>query len=75
MGINTKKKSSKEKEAAKAIGTRSSRSVPEGDETKSYIKESDVDKMTAQQFEKAQEEIAEAIRTEKFIYDMSGSAR
>ena len=75
MGITAKKKSSKDKDAAKAIGTRSERSSPESDETKSYIKESDVNRMTAQQYEKAADEIAEAIRTGKFIYDLSGSAR
>ena len=75
MGITTKSKSSKNKDAAKAIGTRSERSSPETDETKSYIKESDVNRMTAQQYEKNAEAIAEAIRTGKFIYDLSGSAR
>ena len=75
MGITTKKKSSKDKDAAKAIGTRSERSSPESDETKSYIKESDVNRMTAQQYEKNADTIAEAIRTGKFIYDLSGSAR
>ena len=70
-----KKKSSGNKEAAKAVGTRSERSTPEGDESKSYIKESDVNRMTSQQYEAKQEEIAEAIRTGKFIYDLSGSAR
>ena len=75
MGISTKKKSSKDKDAAKAIGTRSERSSPESDETKSYIKESDVNRMTAQQYEKNADTIAEAIRTGKFIYDLSGPAR
>lgn len=75
MGITTKKKSSKDKDAAKAIGTRSERSTPEGDESKSFIKESDVARMSAQQYEKMADEIAEAIRTGKFIYDLSGSAR
>jgi len=75
MGITAKSKSSKNKDAARAIGTRSGRSSPESDETKSYIKESDVNRMTAQQYEKAADEIAEAIRTGKFIYDLSGSAR
>ena len=74
MGIS-KKRSSSNKDAAKAVGTRSGRSTPEGDETKSYIKESDVAKMSAVQYEKAADEIAEAIRTGKFIYDLSGSAR
>lgn len=74
MGIKTKKSSS-DKDAAKAVGTRSGKASPEGDETKSYIKESDVAKMSAVQYEKAAEDIAEAIRTGKFIYDLSGSAR
>lgn len=74
-GITGKKTSSTEKDAAKAVGTRTERSSPEGDETKSYIKESDVNRMTADQYEKMQDEIAEAIRTGKFIYDLSGSAR
>ena len=74
MGIK-KSKGSSNKDAAKAVGTRSGRSAPEGDESKSYIKESDVNRMTAQQYEAKQEEIAEAIRTGKFIYDLSGSAR
>ena len=75
MGITAKAKSSSNKDAAKAIGTRSERSAPESDETKSFIKESDVNRMTAEQYESKQEEIAEAIRTGKFIYDLSGSAR
>jgi|TARA_R110002126_G_scaffold283199_1_gene432337 hypothetical protein len=75
MGITTKSKSSKTKDAAKSVGTRSGRSTPEGDETKSYIKESDVSKMNANEYEKRADEIAEAIRTGKFIYDLSGSAR
>ena len=75
MGISSKKKSSKDKDAATAIGSRSERSKPEGDETKAYIKESAVARMSAQEYEKRQEEIAEAIRTGKFVYDLSGSAR
>ena len=75
MGITAKAKSSKSKDAAKAIGTRSERSSPESDETKSYIKESDVNRMTAQQYEKNADAISEAMRSGKFIYDLSGSAR
>lgn len=75
MGITAKTKSSSNKDAAKAVATRSERSAPESDETKSYIKESDVNKMSTQQYEIAADEIAEAIRTGKFIYDLSGSAR
>jgi len=75
MGIKTKNKSSNSKDAATSVGTRSSRNVPDSDDSAGHIKESDVMKMTAQQYEKHQEEIAEAIRTNKFIYDVSGSAR
>ena len=75
MGITAKAKSSSNKDAAKAIGTRSERSSPESDETKSYIKESDVNRMTAQQYEKNADAIAEAMRSGEFIYDLSGSAR
>jgi hypothetical protein len=75
MGISGKKRSSSDRDAAKAIGTRSERSSPETDESNSYFKESDVARMTAQQYEKMADEIAEAIRTGKFIYDLSGSAR
>tara|TARA_R110000851_G_scaffold49121_1_gene118305 strand:- start:37 stop:909 length:873 start_codon:yes stop_codon:yes gene_type:complete len=75
MGITTKNKSSKAKDAAKAIGTRSKGSTPDNNRTKGQIKESDVNRMTTQEYEKAADEIAESIRTGKFIYDLSGSAR
>ena len=74
MGIKTKKSSSN-KDAAKAVGTRSQRSLPESDGSGKTIKESDVARMTAQQYEKMQEEIADAIRSGNFVYDLSGSAR
>jgi hypothetical protein len=73
-GIKTKKSSSS-KEAAKAIGTRSERSSPDADDSKSYIRESQIARMSSQEYEKREDEIAEAIRTGKFIYDVSGSAR
>ena len=63
------------KEAAKAVKSKSNRSEPQTDGTKSYLKESQVDKMSAQEYEKRSEEIMEAIRSGKFIYDLSGSAR
>ena len=74
-GIKASKKSSKVKGAAEAVNAKSERSSPEGDASKSYIKESDVAKMTAQQYEKEQDKIAEAIRAGTFVYDLSGSAR
>ena len=72
-GIQTKKKDGKD--AARSVGTRTSRSRPETDATSSYIKESDVQKMSAQEYEKLSDDIMEAIRTGKFVYDLSGSAR
>ena len=69
------KKKSNEKDAAKAVDTRSEKSKPTTDETASYIKESQVQKMSPQEYEKRSDEIMEAIRSGKFIYDISGSAR
>lgn len=74
MGIK-KTKSVKDKDAARAVGSKSQRSSPEGNEANSYIKESDVARMSATEYEKVADEIAEAIRSGKFIYDLSGSAR
>ena len=74
MGIK-KTKSVKDKDAARAVGSRSQRSSPEGNEANSYIKESDVARMSATEYERVADEIAEAIRSGKFIYDLSGSAR
>lgn len=75
MGIKTKSKASSSKDAARSVGTRSGRNAPDTDDSKSMIRESQVAKMSTQEYEKRAEEIAEAIRTGKFIYDMSGSAR
>ena len=69
------KKSANEKDAARSVGSRNSRSQPDTDSDKTMFRESDVNKMTAAQYEKAADDIMEAIRTGKFIYDMSGSAR
>lgn len=69
------KKSANEKDAARSVGSRNSRSQPDADSEGTVYKESVVNKMTAAQYEKAADDIMEAIRTGKFIYDMSGSAR
>jgi|9_EtaG_2_1085328.scaffolds.fasta_scaffold03940_5 hypothetical protein len=71
----TKEKPKSDKEAAKSVSTKNSRSKPQQDESSSYLKESDVQKMSAQEYEKNSDEIMEAIRSGKFIYDISGSAR
>tara|TARA_E500000178_G_scaffold350718_1_gene410246 strand:+ start:590 stop:1462 length:873 start_codon:yes stop_codon:yes gene_type:complete len=66
---------SKDKDAAKSVAVKNARSKPQEDATASYLKESDVQKMSAKEYEKKSDEIMEAIRSGKFIYDVSGSAR
>ena len=68
-------KSSSGKDAAKAVRTKSERIAPDTNNTSGAIKESDVQKMSAQEYEKHSDEIMEAIRSGKFIYDLSGNAR
>ena len=70
-----KKKSKKDKGAAEAVSTKSNRSAPQADESSTYLTESQVQAMSAIEYEKRSDEIMEAIRTGKFIYDISGSAR
>ena len=74
-GIKSEKKSKKDKGAAEAVSTKNARSTPQADESSTYLKESQVQAMSAQEYEKNSDAIMEAIRTGKFIYDMSGSAR
>ena len=74
-GISTKKKSKRSSDAAEMVDTRATRNRPTAEDTSGVIRESDVQKMSATQYEKNQEAIMEAIRTGKFVYDLSGSAR
>lgn len=74
MGI-AKDKSKSNKDAARSVSTKNSRSKPQNNESSSYLKESEVQKMSAQEYEKNADEIMEAIRSGKFMYDVSGSAR
>jgi len=74
MGIS-KEKPKSDKAAAKSVSTKDSRSKPQDNEANSYLKESAVQKMSPSEYEKRSDEIMEAIRSGKFIYDISGSAR
>jgi len=74
MGITTKKSKS-DNDAAKSVSTKNTRSKPQENEATTYLKESTVQKMSPQEYEKRSDEIMEAIRSGKFIYDVSGSAR
>ena len=75
MGIATAKKNKSNKDAAKSVNTKSTRSKPQDTEESSYLRESQVDKMSNKEYETHADEIMEAIRAGKFIYDLSGSAR
>ena len=68
------KRSNTSKDAAKAVSKTNARNEPLSQESGS-IKESTVQKMTAHQYEKNADAIMEAIRSGKFIYDISGNAR
>ncbi len=74
-GIKGEKKSKKDKGAAEAVSTKRERNTPQADESSTYLKESQVQAMSPQEYEKHSDAIMEAIRTGKFIYDISGSAR
>ena len=73
--LTSKPKKTTNEEAAKSVNTRASRSRPQSEDTSGMIKESDVDQMSTYEYEKNSEQIMEAIRSGKFIYDVSGSAR
>ena len=74
-GISTKKKSKRSNDAAEMVDTRATRNRPTAEDTSGVIRESDVQKMSATQYEKNQDTIMESIRSGKFVYDVSGSAR
>jgi len=61
--------------AARSVNTRNTRSKPDSNSKSGTITESSVSRMSPQEYEKRSDEIMEAIRAGKFIYDVSGSAR
>ena len=73
-GISKTEKKSNDAGAAKSVTTKSKTSVSETNNAVTY-KESDVERMSAQQYEKQSDKIMEAIRSGNFVYDVSGSAR
>ena len=72
---NIGKKKTSSKDAALATNTKSTRTKPQTNEESTYLKESQVQKMSSQEYERRADEVMEAIRSGKFIYDVSGSAR
>ena len=70
-GITNKKKATpSEKAAASSVKTKSA-AAPEPDETAGYVRESEVAAMSIKEYEKKQEEILDAQRNGRFIYDIS----
>ena len=73
-GLTKEARKGKTKAAASAI-VKNSKADIDGDDMAGSISESEVKKMSTQEFEKREVEITKAIQTGKFIYDLSGSAR
>ena len=73
-GMTTSAKKVKSKEAASVVNKRGKTSI-DTNESDNSIKESDVAKMSDKVFEKNQDKITESMRSGKFIYDISGTAR
>ena len=73
--IGKKEKVDSSKEAAKAVSTKTQKTVPDADNKNSVIRESDVQRMSADEYDANSDTIMEAIRSGNFVYDISGSAR
>ena len=68
-GITTKKAASSDKDAASSVKSKRT-AAPDPKDSSQWLKESDVAKMSIKEYEKRAEEIMEAQRSGKFIYDM-----
>lgn len=76
MGLTTKKAAKKDaaKEAAKSVGKGTKASF-DAENEQGLIYESQVERMSSIEYERNQEAIVNAIKTGKFVYDKTGSAR
>ena len=74
-GIGKEVKTKSDKSAAMEVGTKNTKTKVDATDSGKKILESNVQKMSAQQYEKQADTIMEAIRSGNFIYDVSGSAR
>lgn len=74
-GIKTRTKKDDTKDAARSVNTRSERNAPSATNTEGVFSESQVDKMTIQQYEANEEAIVASMRNGTFIRDLSGGAR
>ncbi len=69
-GIKATRAASSDKNAASSVRTKRSTQIQE-DDASNYLSESQVAKMSIKEYEKRQEEILNAQRSGKFIYDMT----
>ena len=69
------KRSRTDKEAASAVTTSRGKASPNGDGTEGLIYESQIEKMSMDQYERSLPDIQAAIKAGKFVYDVSGAAR
>jgi hypothetical protein len=74
-GIGKKDAKKSNKSAASEVKAKTTRSVPDTEANTNKILESEVQRMSADQYEKNADTIMEAIRSGNFVYDVSGSAR
>jgi len=73
--ISKTAKTKNDKGATSEVGTKTTRTKVDATEAGKKILESQVQKMSTQQYEKQADTIMEAIRSGNFVYDVSGSAR
>ena len=73
-GLTKSAKKAKAKDAASTV-TRRTKTDVDVEDANDVIRESDVAKMSAKEFEARSEDINKAIRSGKFVYDVSGNAR
>jgi len=72
-GITSKKDTSSDKAAASSVKTKGKTTIDPQDSSQ-YLRESEVAKMSIKEYEKRQEEILNAQRSGKFIYDVTKRA-
>jgi len=73
--ISKSTKTKSDKSAAMDVGTKTTKTKVDATESGKKILESQVQKMSAAQYERQADTIMEAIRSGNFVYDVSGSAR
>lgn len=74
-GLDVKGRKAADRDAASAVMTKRTKTDVDADGGSNKIYESQVQKMSAREYEKRQDEIMEAIRNGNFVYDISGGAR